>query len=333
MIVLTGHNPPTCQPKMAEFNPSRDLELPSTVLQEALTLLRENDEITFLASVKQDSGDSGTIFSFSSGLYSKYGSLDTHNALGTSANQDAWHKSGFSLKTDSPMICMKVGINQSYKGDLGYTPHTISMRCLCTHGQFCCLSIAKTGRWRKVIERWGFVSSTSSLEDTLRSHGGSRSLPFFFLESRLLLKLAQERDPPGELRPPSPSSVSHIPDGKRDIVALVDLFLNLGDFIRLNQTFRSVFSIKYVLADIIISSDPMTELYSETFHLLQGTHMISHVRKERGVQKWDLKMQLDGCLHQHGFKIADLSQEKVTPFIIAHPMEGYQDGLETMFQH
>ncbi|KAL3884140.1 hypothetical protein ACJMK2_030360 [Sinanodonta woodiana] len=50
-------------------DPSRDLELPSTVLQEALALLRENDEITFLASVKQDNGDSGTIFSFSSGLY------------------------------------------------------------------------------------------------------------------------------------------------------------------------------------------------------------------------------------------------------------------------
>ena len=48
---------------------TRNLALPDTVVQEALMLLQDNDEITFLASVKQETGDSGSIISFSSGLY------------------------------------------------------------------------------------------------------------------------------------------------------------------------------------------------------------------------------------------------------------------------
>ena len=47
----------------------RNLALPNTVVQEALMLLQDNDEFTILASVKQETGDSGSIISFSSGLY------------------------------------------------------------------------------------------------------------------------------------------------------------------------------------------------------------------------------------------------------------------------
>ena len=48
---------------------TRNLALPEEVVREALMLLQDNEEITFLASVKQETGDSGSIISFSSGLY------------------------------------------------------------------------------------------------------------------------------------------------------------------------------------------------------------------------------------------------------------------------
>ena len=50
-------------------DPKRNLELPNSVVREALMLFQDNDEITFLATVKQETGDSGAIFSFSSGLH------------------------------------------------------------------------------------------------------------------------------------------------------------------------------------------------------------------------------------------------------------------------
>lgn len=48
---------------------NRHLAVPEEIAQKALKLLQEHDEITFLASVRQDLGDSGSILSFSSDLY------------------------------------------------------------------------------------------------------------------------------------------------------------------------------------------------------------------------------------------------------------------------
>ncbi|OWF42735.1 protein kinase C-binding protein NELL1-like [Mizuhopecten yessoensis] len=47
-------------------DPSRNLALPNTVLREAFHILRENSEVTFLATVKQEVGDAGSIIAFSS---------------------------------------------------------------------------------------------------------------------------------------------------------------------------------------------------------------------------------------------------------------------------
>ncbi|XP_053396211.1 protein kinase C-binding protein NELL1-like [Mercenaria mercenaria] len=46
---------------------NRSLALPESVVSEALMLLRNNDDVTFLATVRQESGNSGSIFSFSAG--------------------------------------------------------------------------------------------------------------------------------------------------------------------------------------------------------------------------------------------------------------------------
>lgn len=44
----------------------RKLALPDLVSREALVMLKEHSEITFLATIKQDIGDSGSIIAFSS---------------------------------------------------------------------------------------------------------------------------------------------------------------------------------------------------------------------------------------------------------------------------
>ncbi|XP_071078642.1 protein kinase C-binding protein NELL2-like isoform X3 [Haliotis cracherodii] len=48
---------------------TRHIAVPEPVLQQALHLLKTHDEITFLANVRQELGDSGSIFSFSSEIY------------------------------------------------------------------------------------------------------------------------------------------------------------------------------------------------------------------------------------------------------------------------
>lgn len=48
---------------------TRNLALPDVAVDKAKRLLQDNDDVTFLATIRQDSENSGSIFSFSSGLY------------------------------------------------------------------------------------------------------------------------------------------------------------------------------------------------------------------------------------------------------------------------
>lgn len=47
---------------------ARYLKLPEQVLTRALKFMKENNEITFLATVRQEVGDSGSIIAFSSDI-------------------------------------------------------------------------------------------------------------------------------------------------------------------------------------------------------------------------------------------------------------------------
>ncbi|XP_052810970.1 protein kinase C-binding protein NELL2-like [Mya arenaria] len=62
-----GPEPPL--PAIYIQDSSRGLVLPENAVRDALMLLHNNDDVTFLATIRQEAGDSGSIFSFTAGVH------------------------------------------------------------------------------------------------------------------------------------------------------------------------------------------------------------------------------------------------------------------------